>query len=307
VTSGGTLLIGKDGQLGQRLQRELAAFGPLSCTGRSELDLLNVADIRRMIGAVRPRLIVNAAAYTAVDLAESDQPTAQAVNAIAPTVMAEEAARSGAVLIHFSTDYVFDGSKGTPYDEADIAAPLNVYGRTKLLGEQGILASRAQALIFRLSWVYDLHHKNFLTTIHRLAAEHDVLRIVSDQVGVPTWSGSAAAAVRQVVAGLVGQSKPAVQSKVGGVYHLSGAGHASRAEFAREILRAVPPNGRTQVTVQPIASTDYPTPALRPAYSVLCGDKLRRDFGIALPDWRAQLALCVAENNSTPSPSSCTS
>jgi dTDP-4-dehydrorhamnose reductase len=261
------------------------------------MDLLNVDEVRRVIRAVRPRLIVNAAAFTAVDLAESEQSAAHSVNAVAPTVMAEEAARSAAVLIHFSTDYVFDGAKAAPYEEGDTTNPLNVYGRTKLLGEQGVLASGAHALIFRLGWVYDLHRKNFVTTIRRLAQERDRLRVVADQVGVPTWTGSAAACVGRVVSMIVsrGVVPTGQQSASRGIYHLSGTGSTSWADFAREILRTYPPSGRAHVTVESIATADYPTPAARPSYTVLSSGKLERATGIVLPEWREQLARCLAD------------
>jgi dTDP-4-dehydrorhamnose reductase len=255
--------------------------------------------IRRIIQDIRPAAIVNAAAYTAVDRAETDEALCAQINAIAPAVMAEAAARIGATLVHFSTDFVFDGTKGKPYVEDDPTGPLNVYGKTKLAGEQAILESGARAFVFRISWVYDLHHANFLTTMRRLAAERDVLTVVSDQCGIPTWSGSVATAVGQLLSATRSASRDADAADaldgLSGIYHMSGGDgdSVSWAGFAAELLSRYPVPGRESVRVAPISTAEFPRPAVRPPYSVMSSDKLARAFGIALPDWRTQLGLCL--------------
>jgi dTDP-4-dehydrorhamnose reductase len=289
-----TLLIGANGQLGTELQRELGSCCTLTVTTRAELDLADTARIRRVIQDTNPELIVNAAAYTAVDRAESEPELAARINGVAPGVIAEEAARLGAALIHFSTDFVFDGRKGFPYVETDPTGPLNVYGRTKLDGERAILETEARAYIFRIGWVYSRHHANFLTTIRRLAAERDVLTIVDDQVGVPTWAGSVAKAVARIVPAMASGLRSADdRSHACGVYHMSGTGVASWADLALEILRRFPVPGREHVSVSRITTADFPRPAMRPAYSVMASDMLWNTFRIALPDWRDQLGLCL--------------
>jgi dTDP-4-dehydrorhamnose reductase len=288
-----TLLVGANGQLGYEFQRELASLGPLIATTRRELDLSDIDAIRRVIRETKPALIVNAAAYTAVDRAETDEALCERINAMAPGVMAEEALRIGARLVHFSTDFVFDGAKGEPYVETDPTRPLNVYGKTKLAGEHAILETGARAFVFRISWVYDLHHANFLTTMRRLANERDVLTVVSDQRGIPTWSGSVATAVGQILA--ASRATVGDGDSLSGIYHMSGGGgeSVSWAGFAAELLAQYPVPGRERVTVVPITTAEFPRPAVRPPYSVLSSDKLVRAFGIQLPDWRTQLRLCI--------------
>lgn len=297
-----TVLVGGAGQVGHELARSLAPLGELYATDRATLDLADPASIRQLLRARRPSLIVNAAAYTAVDRAETEEAAAYAVNAAAPGVMAEEAAQLGALLIHFSTDYVFDGTSRTPYRETDAVSPINVYGRTKLAGERAVLDTQAPAFVFRLSWVYDRERRNFLTTIRRLAAERDVLRIVDDQVGVPTWSGAVAEAVTRIAALLVAHAGDASWLRARrGIYHLAGvddvltgAAGVSWADFAEEILQVAPVSGREGVRVARIPSSEYPTPARRPAYSVLDARKAESVFGVRLPPWRAQLRACAA-------------
>jgi dTDP-4-dehydrorhamnose reductase len=228
-------------------------------------------------------LIVNAGAYTAVDRAESEVALAQAVNARAPGILAEEAKRLGALLIHYSTDYVFDGKRTTPYPEDAPTAPLNVYGATKLEGEQAIAATGGHALVLRTSWVYGLRGRNFLLTVRRLAAERDELAIVADQIGVPNWSRALAeATVRAIVAGL-----PALAER-SGVYHLSATGQATWHEFAQAIVGDV-----ARPRVVPITTAEYPTPARRPAFGVLDTERFETTFGFGLPEWREVLARCV--------------
>jgi dTDP-4-dehydrorhamnose reductase len=278
------LLTGGDGQLGVELARALRAHGEVVSTDRPTLD---IADPDAIVGAVRglrPDLIVNAGAFTAVDRAEQEPAAAYAVNARGAGILAEEAKRTGAVLIHYSTDYVFDGARRTPYPEDAPANPLSVYGASKLAGEQAIAATGAHALVLRTSWVYGLRGSNFLLTVRRLAAERDELRIVADQIGVPNWTRALAeATARLVAAGL-----PALAARAG-LYHCSSTGQASWYEFARAIVGAAP-----RPRVVPIATAEYPLPARRPAYGVLATARFQDAFGFALPDWREALAACVA-------------
>jgi dTDP-4-dehydrorhamnose reductase len=296
------LLTGKDGQVGRELNLLLGSLGEVVAFGRGQLDLEKPADLRDAIREVAPSFIVNAAAYTAVDKAEGEQSKALAINGVAPGVMAEEAKRIGAVLIHYSTDYVFDGTKREPYLEEDPTNPLNAYGRTKLEGERAIQRADAAHLILRTEWVYATAGKNFLLTILRLASERDELRIVEDQVGSPTFSVSIALATREIIAKLM-SGKSAVQfPSAGGIYHLTAAGETSWYEFAKAILEEASQGPRrawlsealrhreiTARTVTPIRTAEYPTPARRPAYSVLSNQRLAHVFGLRLADWRQQL------------------
>lgn len=277
------LVTGARGQLGCELAAALSVHGDVVAVDRAALDLADPAAIVRKVRAVAPALIVNAGAYTAVDRAEQERERAFVVNANAPGVLAEEAKRIGALLIHYSTDYVFDGTQGVPYDETARPNPLNVYGASKLEGERAIAAAGASALIFRTSWVYGLRGSNFLLTIRRLAAERDELRIVADQHGVPNWCRPLA----EATATLVGRGVPYLAERAG-LYHLSATGATSWYEFARAIVgtAAIP-------RVVPIATADYPTPARRPAYGVLATGMFQRAFGFALPEWRAMLQACV--------------
>lgn len=278
------LLTGAGGQLGFELARLLARHGDVVATERATLDLANPDSIVAAMRGARPRLVVNAGAYTAVDRAEEERSLAHAVNARAPGVLAEESRRLGAVLVHFSTDYVFDGTRTSPYPEDAPAAPLNVYGTTKLEGERAIAAVGAHALVFRTSWVYGIRGRNFLTTIRRLAAERDEIRIVADQRGVPNWCRVLAEATTRVVAG-----GTAAMAERAGLYHMSSTGDASWYEFARAIVGAV-----AKPHVVAITTAEYPLPARRPAYGVLSTAKFEAAFGFALPDWRDALARCAA-------------
>lgn len=281
------LLTGKNGQVGWELQRTLACLGEVVTVGRRMLDLTNPASIRAVIRDVKPQLIVNPAAYTAVDKAESEPELAQAVNGIAPGILAEEAQRLGAALIHYSTDYVFDGSKYAPYVEEDAPHPLNVYGQTKLAGEEAVRAVGGAHLILRTSWVYGARGKNFLLTIRRLAQERPELKIVADQIGAPTWSRFIAEATAQILAQRLGR-----WNELSGTYHLAAAGETSWHGFAQAIL------GRPLLTLPttrllPISTEEYPLPAARPKNSRLSCDKLQREFGLTMPDWRVGLELCL--------------
>lgn len=278
------LLTGARGQLGAELARALREHGDVVATDRRTLDVADPDAIVAAVRGARPDLIVNAAAYTAVDLAEKETAAAYAVNARAVGILAEEAKRLGTVLIHYSTDYVFDGTRTTPYPEDAPANPLNAYGASKLAGERAIAAVGGHALVLRTSWVYGLYGRNFLVTIRRLAAEREELRIVADQVGVPNWTRALAqASARIVAAGL-----PALAERPG-LYHLSSTGAASWYDFARAIVGDAP-----RPRVVPIATTEYPLPARRPAYGVLATARFEGAFGFGLPDWREALAECIA-------------
>jgi dTDP-4-dehydrorhamnose reductase len=278
------LVTGAQGQIGFELIPLLARYGDVVAVDRGKLDLADPDAIVAMMRATKPALVVNAGAYTAVDRAESDAAAATAVNARAPGVLADEAKRLDAVLIHYSTDYVFDGARTTPYPEDAPTAPKNVYGATKLEGEQAIAATGARALVFRTSWVYGLRGKNFLLTIRRLAAERDELSIVDDQIGVPNWCRALAEATARVV----GDGLPAAAERAG-TYHLSSTGAASWCDFARAIVGDAP-----RPRIVGIATAAYPTPARRPAYGVLATTRFETTFGFALPAWRDALERCVA-------------
>jgi dTDP-4-dehydrorhamnose reductase len=305
------LLIGSNGQVGRELKRMLPRVGEVTSLDRQRLDLTQPEEIRRAIRIFHPNFIVNAAAYTAVDKAESEEFLARAVNAEAPAVMAEEAKKIGASLVHFSTDYVFDGLKSSPYDEGDQPKPQNVYGRTKLEGERAIQASAAAHLIFRTAWVYATVGRNFLLTILRLATQHEELRIVCDQIGAPTLNTEIAAAVTKILAQISGrEGGPLSIAEVTGIYHLTASGAASWYDFATAILEeaAASPapgpwfaeaNGGQPLIARrviPIPTIEYFTPARRPAYSVLSNARLSHTFSRQLPDWRKQLHSVFANS-----------
>ncbi len=275
------LLVGRNGQVGRELRRTLAPLGEVIAVDREALDLAREDDIRMILRTIRPGIVVNAAAYTAVDQAEAEPELAVAINGLAPGVMAEEARRQGALLVHYSTDYVFDGAKSGPYTEDDLPNPLNVYGRSKLAGEKAIRDSGCRHLIFRTSWVYGRHGRNFLRTIQRLARTKEELAIVDDQIGAPTWSRMIAEATALALR----------SDQDSGLYHMSSAGQTSWHGFARAILEAQGWSGR----LLPIPAREYPLPAQRPANSTLDNGKLAAVLGLALPDWRGALDLCLAD------------
>jgi len=283
------LLTGINGQVGHVLLSQLSDYEVIGLS-RHELDLSNVDAIRSAIQELKPDLIINPAAYTAVDKAESEPDLANAVNAIAPQVIAEEAARLGSALIHISTDYVYDGRKASPYSELDAVNPQSVYGVSKLTGEEAIRAVGLPHLILRTSWVYGAYGKNFLKTIIRLASERDSLGIVADQIGAPTSSMSIAAGLEQ----LIGQwdVKQAGQT---GVYHFTNTGKTSWHGFACEIVKQYSALDKQPVLkanvadIKPLTTADYPTPAARPANSCLAHDKLQQTFGVMLPSWQTGL------------------
>ena len=296
------LLVGNNGQVGWELQRTLAPLGEVLAVDRHGMDLTDPDSIRRVIRDARPDLIVNAAAYTAVDKAEAEVDMAMAINGIAPGIMAEEAQRLGGALVHYSTDYVFDGMKSQPYVEDDPINPLGVYGASKLAGERAIQAVGVPHLIFRTSWVYGARGKNFLLTMLRLSKERDELRVVGDQIGAPTWSRMIAEMTGQVLA-CVTAPKGLQLSDVSGTYHLTGAGSTSWFGFTQAIienvtLRAIAdacPTPPRLPRLVPITTSDYPTPARRPQNSQMSNSKLASVFGLVSPTWDSQLHLCMRD------------
>jgi dTDP-4-dehydrorhamnose reductase len=306
------LLTGKNGQIGAELLRLLPQMGEVVALDREHLDLSKPDDISRAIREIRPQIIVNAAAYTAVDQAETDGMMAQAVNGEAPGVMAEEAKKIGAALVHYSTDYIFDGSKKTPYDESDAANPINVYGKTKFAGEQAIRRSGVPHLIFRTAWVYATRGRNFLLTILHLATKREELRIVSDQVGAPTCASDVAAATSKILAGICENGNvPFILPEASGTYHMSAAGQTTWYDFAKTILEkagaasqdlvwlAAATRGRPLIArrIIPISTGEFRSPTRRPAYSVLSNSRLIQTFGVALPDWNTQLQRCFVSES----------
>jgi dTDP-4-dehydrorhamnose reductase len=295
VTSGRPtiLLTGARGQLGRELAFALRDSGDIVACDRATLDLANSDSIVDVVRSSAPRVIVNAGAYTAVDRAERERDLAFAVNGRAPGILAEEAKRTNALLVHYSTDYVFNGEATTPYDEHAQTHPLNVYGESKLAGEEAIAASGASAIVLRTSWVYGRHGQNFLVTMQKLAASRSELQVVDDQIGVPNWSRALARATVQLL-----DQGIARLGESGGLYHLSALGSTSWYEFARAILR-----DRANVRVTPIATAQYPTPARRPANGVRDTARFARTFGFGLPDWQTLLHECMQSDAEPPAPS----
>jgi dTDP-4-dehydrorhamnose reductase len=290
------LLTGCNGQVGWELARTLSTLGEVVATDSRTMDLADPDAIRRVMAEVRPRVIVNPAAHTAVDKAEGEPDRARAINALAPGVLAEEAEKLGALLVHYSTDYVFDGSGATPWREEDATGPLNVYGATKLEGENAIRERCRRHLIFRTSWVYGLRGANFLLTMRRLMRERPELKIVADQIGAPTWCRGLAEATAQALAQVTSPARGADRPEPWGVYHMTNAGETSWHGFAGAIQDIDAPAhlANEPARLLPIPSADYPTPARRPLNSRLDNDKLARVFGIRLPHWRKALELCMA-------------
>nr|WP_288354933.1 dTDP-4-dehydrorhamnose reductase [uncultured Pseudomonas sp.] len=282
------LLLGQHGQVSRELQWLLESRHELIVLGREQLDLADIDNLREAVRRLQPELIINAAAHTAVDAAESEPEAAFAINAVAPGVLAEEAAALDAPLIHYSTDYVFDGSKASAYIEEDAPNPLGVYGHSKLAGEQAIATVGGKHLILRTSWVYSLHGRNFLLTTQRLLQEREQLSVVADQVGAPTWAGSIAAATVQLI-----ERRQQQQTAAWGIYHFSARGETSWFGFAEAIAAQLQAQGKTVAQLKPIATTEYPTPARRPLNSRLDCSRLERDWGVRLPDWHDGLLECL--------------
>ncbi|MFJ4138514.1 dTDP-4-dehydrorhamnose reductase [Pseudomonas fragi] len=284
------LISGKTGQVAVELQKHLAGLGELIVLGRDVLDLSQPDQIRAQVRAHKPDLLIIAAAHTAVDQAENEPELAFAINASAPGVFAEEAAALGIPLIHYSTDYVFDGRKPAPYTEDDATNPLGVYGKSKLAGELAIAASGAQHLILRTSWVYSTHGKNFLLTMQRLLQERSELRVVADQIGAPTWAGTIAQSTRALI-----ERWQSGDAAAWGTYHLTASGETSWFGFTQAIAGHLTAQGKACATLEPIPASAYPTPAARPQNSRLDCSKLAREWGVAQPDWEAALSACLAE------------
>lgn len=280
------LLTGINGQVGWELQRTLQPLGEVIALDRTQCDLADPDRLRSVVRAIRPTIVVNPAAYTAVDKAESEPELAMAINGAAPGILAEEARQLDALLVHFSTDYVFDGAKPEPYVESDATAPINGYGRSKLAGEQAVEAGGCRHLIFRTCWVYGLSGHNFLRTMLRLADERDELRVVDDQFGAPTWARMIAETTALALARHAGQN---------GIYHLCAGGATSWHGFAEAILTAANRAGLLAKSppVRRLTTAEFPTPARRPANSRRDCARLEKDFALRSPDWESQLNLCL--------------
>ena len=280
------LLMGKNGQVGWELRRTLAPLADVVALDYPEINFTDAPALRQFVAGMRPDVVVNAAAYTAVDKAETETELCRQINAVAPGILAEEAKKLGALMVHYSTDYIFDGTKTSPYVEIDAPNPLGAYGRSKLEGDRAVKASGADHLIFRLCWVYGARGQNFMLTMQRLAREREKLRVVGDQFGCPTWSRmiaeTTALSLKQVLAG-------ADRSAFNGEYHLAAGGRSNWHEFASRIIEWMPEADRKCRAVEKITTAEYPTPAKRPAYSVLDCGKLQKTFGLRLPDWETSL------------------
>jgi len=284
------LISGQHGQVSQALQKSLADLGELVVLGRDQLDLNDPLAVIDRVQAVQPDLIINAAAYTAVDQAETDVTAAFQINAMSAGVFAQQAEELGIPLIHYSTDYVFDGSKQSPYTEEDEPKPLGVYGASKLTGEQAISAIGGQHLILRTSWVYSTVGRNFLLTMQRLLQERDELNVVADQIGAPTWAGTIAQSTRQLIERWRDGNPGAW-----GTYHLTASGETSWFGFAEAIGQELINSGKKCATLHPIPSSAYPTPAPRPLNSRLDCSRLQREWGVQQTDWHSALLECLSE------------
>lgn len=289
------LLIGANGQVGWELRRTLAPLGTVIALDRTTLELTDLQAIRRVVITAKPDVLINAAAYTQVDRAESEVALAQRINVDAPRMMASTAKECGAVMIHYSTDYVFDGTATRPYRESDVTNPVNVYGRSKRDGDEAILETGVDAYLFRVGWVYGMRGRNFLRTVQRLMEERTPLRMVADQFGTPTWSRAIADATTVALRRLF-DTRPGVTKPVRGVYHMAAPDSTTWAGFAQAIVAGAADTG-ARPHVAAITSEEHPTPARRPRWSVLDATLLRDTFGIQLASWREQLAACLADAN----------
>ena len=284
------LLIGSNGQLGTELQNFLSSNYQVIAVTRPEIDLTQTDNLRQIIRETQPEIIINAAAYTAVDKAETEPEMATAINTTAPQIIAEESQKLGSFLIHFSTDYVFNGNSNYPYQESDITNPVSVYGQTKLAGEIAIQKACSQYMILRTAWVYGTYGKsNFVKTMLRLGKERPEVRVVADQIGSPTWAQDIALTITQII--------PQLTSEIAGIYHYTNSGVASWYDFAIAIFEEAEKLGFPLKINQviPITSPEYPTPAKRPAYSVLACQKISKILGTHPPHWRQRLILMLKE------------
>jgi dTDP-4-dehydrorhamnose reductase len=290
------VLFGKNGQVGWELQRILPSLGEVVALDYEDLDLVDLKALQTRLDELKPDLVVNASAYTAVDRAETERELALKINGEAPGVMAEAARRFGAMLVHYSTDYVFDGSKGSPYVETDTPHPLNVYGESKLEGEEAIQQAADAYIILRTSWVYSLRlQSGFVKKVLAWARQNEVLRIVEDQVGCPTWARMLAETTGLLLS--LGGTKPGEYFRPqSGIYHLAGKGGISRLAWAQAILAHDPARAEQRAKkLEPALSSEFPTPATRPAYSVLNSEQLETTFGLRIPGWEESLELAMGE------------
>ena len=286
------LVTGKTGQVGRELARLLPSMGRVIATGRQQMDLSDPDSIRKAMREFSPDIVVNAAAYTAVDKAESEPESAMQINGVAPGVLAEEAKRMNALLVHYSTDYIFDGLLGASYVEDDAPNPLNVYGKTKLEGERAIAAVGGAFLILRTSWIYSDQPPNFVLTMLKLAREKSELAVVNDQFGSPTWARTLAEATADVL-----RQRTCGQGEAG-VYHLSARDCTTRFLFAGrivELAREIAPGSTGTAVLRPISTVDYPVPARRPLNAATSKEKIARVFGIEMPGWEDQLRNCLLD------------
>ena len=289
------LVTGANGQVGWELSRSLMPLGDVIALDRRGCDLSQPELLPDLIRAIKPDVIVNAAAYTAVDKAEQEEQLATTVNGTAVGALADESRKVGTLFVHYSTDYVFDGAKQAPYTEEDVPHPTNAYGRSKLAGEAATRQAGGAYIILRSSWVYAGRGHNFVRTILRLAGERDELRIVDDQIGAPTWARDIADATASII--LAARREQAADDFASGVFNLTASGATSWHGFAKAILYDAMRHGLLQRLphLKPIPSEEYPTPAARPKNSVLAGERLRKRFGIEIPDWRQRLSACIEE------------
>jgi dTDP-4-dehydrorhamnose reductase len=295
TTSPTILITGKNGQVGWELQRALLPLGHIVALDRQGINLADNDSIRQVLRRIKPDLIVNAAAYTAVDKAEEEREAAMQINGIAPGVLAEEAGQLNALLIHYSTDYVFDGSKQTPYTETDKPKPINIYGASKLAGEQAVQAVGADHMILRTSWVYGSRGSNFLLTMLRLMRERQNLRVVADQNGTPTWARLIAETTAQIIGqSLVERRQKSFQS---GLYNLTSAGATTWHGFAEKIKAVAEQGNQRELlkiqNIDPVGTAEYPTPAKRPRNSRMMISKLQQKYGLTMPNWDVALELCM--------------
>lgn len=291
------LLFGKNGQLGQEFQKIIPQLGEVTCLDQGDVDLSDIQALQKALSELKPNLIINASAYTAVDRAETEAEKVMRINALAPGAMAEWARKSQAVFIHYSTDYVFDGMKGSPYIESDQTNPLNVYGKSKLAGEAAIAQAGEAYLILRTSWVYSLGASSFVGKVLEWARKNKTLKLVSDQISNPTWARELAEATFSLVSTHRDNLQDVMKERRG-LYHLAGSGFTSRYEWAKQILIYDPKRTEQLVqTIEPVSSSEFPTLAVRPLFSALNCEKFTKTFGLRLPNWDEALQKAMSENS----------
>lgn len=289
------VLFGKNGQLGWEFQRILPSLGDVVCLDREELDLCDLHGISNALDVLKPDMIINASAYTEVDQAEGEIEKAMKINALAPGLMAETARKSGAILVHYSTDYVFDGRTSKPYNENDLTNPLNVYGKSKLAGEENVKQAGDAFLILRTSWVYSMRGNSFVNKVLGWARKYETLKIVNDQISNPTWARTLAETTNKVFTQNKSHLLEMVRDKHG-IYHVAGSGYTSRYEWARAIVACDPdPTEQLVRVIEPAFSDEFPTPAIRPLFSALDCSKFEETFRIKLPNWKESLKAAMAE------------